>query len=191
MFQIVSIIVAALLSENYVLVKFLGICPFLGVSKRINAALGMGMAVTFVMSLASFVCYFVYQLLILLNLAYMQTVAFILVIASIVQLVEMFLKKKVRSLYNALGVYLPLITTNCAVLGVVLVNAQKNYNLLLSVVNGAASGLGFALAIVLFASLRERVDKANPPACFKGTPISLIAAGLLALAFMGFSGMRF
>ena len=191
MFQIISIIVAALLSENYVLVKFLGICPFLGVSKRINAALGMGMAVTFVMALASFMCYFIYQLLILLNLAYMQTVAFILVIASIVQLVEMFLKKKVRSLYNALGVYLPLITTNCAVLGVVLVNAQKNYNLLLSVVNGAAGGLGFTLAIVLFASLWERVDKSNPPECFKGTPISLIAAGLLALAFMGFSGMRF
>ena len=191
MFQIVAIIVAALLSENYVLVKFLGICPFLGVSKRINAALGMGMAVTFVMALASFMCYFVYQLLILLDLAYMQTVAFILVIASLVQLVEMFLKKNIRPLYNALGVYLPLITTNCAVLGVVLVNAQKNYNLLLSVVNGAASGLGFALAIVLFASLRERVDKATPPGCFKGTPIALIAAGLLALAFMGFSGMRF
>ena len=189
--QIVTIIIAALLSENYVLVKFLGICPFLGVSKRINAALGMGMAVTFVMTLASFVCYFVYQLLIMLNLTYMQTVAFILVIASIVQLVEMFLKKKIRSLYNALGVYLPLITTNCAVLGVVLVNAQKNYSLLLSVVNGAASGLGFALAIVLFSSLRERVDKATPPECFKGYPIALISAGLLALAFMGFSGMRF
>ncbi len=189
--QIVTILIAALLSENYVLVKFLGICPFLGVSKRINAALGMGMAVTFVMALASFVCYFVYQLLILLNLTYMQTVAFILVIASIVQLVEMFLKKKIRSLYNALGVYLPLITTNCAVLAVVLVNAQKNYNLLLSVVNGAASGLGFALAIVLFSSLRERVDKATPPECFKGYPIALISAGLLALAFMGFSGMRF
>jgi len=191
MLQIVTIIIAALLSENYVLVKFLGICPFLGVSKRINAALGMGMAVTFVMAIASFACYFVYQLLILLDLVYMQTVAFILVIASIVQLVEMFLKKNVRPLYNALGVYLPLITTNCAVLGVVLVNAQKNYNLGLSLVNGIASGLGFALAIVLFASLRERVDKANPPECFKGTPISLIAAGLLALAFMGFSGMRF
>ncbi len=191
MIQIVSIIIAALLSENYVLVKFLGICPFLGVSKRINAALGMGMAVTFVMTLASFFGYFVYQLLIILDLAYMQTVAFILVIASIVQLVEMFLKKKVRSLYNALGVYLPLITTNCAVLAVVLVNAQKEYNLLLSVINGCASGLGFALAIVLFASMRERVDKATPPECFKGAPISLIAAGLMALAFMGFSGMRF
>lgn len=189
--QIVSIIIAALLSENYVLVRFLGICPFLGVSKRINAALGMGMAVTFVMTLTSLVCYFVYQLLIMLDLTYMQTVAFILVIASVVQLVEMFLKKKIRPLYNALGVYLPLITTNCAVLAVVLANAQKNYNLLLSIINGAASGLGFTLAIVLFASMRERVDKATPPECFKGTPIALISAGLLALAFMGFSGMRF
>ncbi|MBQ7340788.1 MAG: RnfABCDGE type electron transport complex subunit A [Oscillospiraceae bacterium] len=189
--QIVTIIIAALLSENYVLVRFLGICPFLGVSTRINAAVGMGMAVTFVMTLASLMCYFVNSLLIALGLSYMQTVAFILVIASIVQLVEMFLKKKVRTLYNALGVYLPLITTNCAVLGVVLVNAQKNYNLLLSVVNGCASGLGFLLAIVLFASLRERVDKATPPESFKGYPIALISAGLLALAFMGFSGMRF
>ena len=190
MLQITTIIIAALLSENYVLVKFLGICPFMGVSKRINAAVGMGMAVTFVMALASFICYFVYQLLILLNLSYMQTVAFILVIASIVQLVEMFLKKKIPALYKALGVYLPLITTNCAVLAVVLANAQKGYNLLLSVINGAASGLGFALAIVLFASLRERVDKSDPPESFKGYPIALIAAGLMALAFMGFSGMR-
>ena len=188
--QIAAILIAALLSENYVLVKFLGICPFLGVSKRINAALGMGMAVTFVMALASFICYFVYQLLVKLGLDYMQTVAFILVIASLVQLVEMFLKKNIRTLYSALGVYLPLITTNCAVLAVVLTNAQKGYNLLLSTVNGAASGLGFALAIVLFASMRERVDKASPPESFKGYPIALIAAGLLALAFMGFSGLR-
>lgn len=190
MTQILAIIIAALLSENYVLVKFLGICPFMGVSKRINAAVGMGMAVTFVMVIASFVCYFVNALLLLLELEYMQTVAFILVIASVVQLLEMFLKKKVRSLYNALGVYLPLITTNCTVLAVVLANAQKGYNLVISLINAAASGLGFALAIVLFASLRERVDKADTPACFKGYPIALIAAGLLALAFMGFSGMR-
>lgn len=190
MTQILAIIIAALLSENYVLVKFLGICPFMGVSKRINAAVGMGMAVTFVMVFASFVCYFVNALLLLLELEYMQTVAFILVIASVVQLLEMFLKKKVRSLYNALGVYLPLITTNCTVLAVVLANAQKGYNLGISLINAAASGLGFALAIVLFASLRERVDKADTPACFKGYPIALIAAGLLALAFMGFSGMR-
>ena len=190
MMQILAIIIAALLSENYVLVKFLGICPFMGVSKRINAAVGMGMAVTFVMVIASFVCYFVNSLLILMELEYMQTVAFILVIASVVQLLEMFLKKKIRSLYNALGVYLPLITTNCTVLAVVLANAQKGYNLGLSLINAAASGLGFALAIVLFASLRVRVVKAETPDCFKGYPIALIAAGLLALAFMGFSGMR-
>ena len=190
MMQIMTIIIAALLSENYVLVKFLGICPFMGVSKRINGAVGMGMAVTFVMVIASFVCYFVNALLVRFSLEYMQTVAFILVIASVVQMLEMFLKKKVRTLYNALGVYLPLITTNCTVLAVVLANAQKGYNLGLSLINAAASGLGFALAIVLFASLRERVDKAETPECFKGYPIALIAAGLLALAFMGFSGMR-
>ena len=190
MMQIMTIIIAALLSENYVLVKFLGICPFMGVSKRINGAVGMGMAVTFVMVIASFVCYFVNALLLRFSLEYMQTVAFILVIASVVQMLEMFLKKKVRTLYNALGVYLPLITTNCTVLAVVLANAQKGYNLGLSLINAAASGLGFALAIVLFASLRERVDKAETPECFKGYPIALIAAGLLALAFMGFSGMR-
>lgn len=190
MMQITAIIIAALLSENYVLVKFLGICPFMGVSKRVGAAVGMGMAVTFVMTVASFACYFVNLLLIALELEYMQTLAFIMVIASVVQLMETFLKKKVRSLYNALGVYLPLITTNCTVLAVVLANAQKGYNLGLSLINAAASGLGFLLAIVLFASLRERVDKADTPACFKGYPIALIAAGLLALSFMGFSGMR-
>ena len=189
MTEILGIIVAALLSQNYILVKFYGICPFMGVSKKIDTALGMGAAVTFVMALASFACYFVYQLLVMLDLAYMQTVAFILVIASIVQVVEMFLKKMVPALYKALGVFLPLITTNCAVLGVVLVNVQEGYNLLLSTVNGAAGGLGFTLAIVLFASVRERVDKAEPPECFKGFPIALITAGFLALAFMGFSGL--
>ena len=187
--QILGIIIAALLSQNFILVKFYGICPFMGVSKKIDTALGMGMAVTFVMALASFACYFVYQLLVGLNLVYMQTVAFILVIASIVQVVEMFLKKAVPALYKALGVFLPLITTNCAVLGVVLVNVAEGYNLLISVINGAAGGLGFTLAIVLFASVRERVDKAEPPECFKGYPIALITAGLLALAFMGFSGL--
>ena len=188
---ILGIIIAALLSQNFILVKFYGICPFMGVSKKIDTALGMGMAVTFVMALASAACFLVNLLLVKLNVTYMQTVAFILVIASIVQLVEMFLRKKVPALYNALGVYLPLITTNCAVLGVVLVNAQKNYSLLLSLINGCASGLGFLLAIVLFASLREQVDRADTPDCFKGAPISLVAAGLLAMAFMGFSGMRF
>ena len=186
---IVNIILAAFLSQNFILVKFYGICPFMGVSKKIDTALGMGMAVTFVMALASAACYLVNLLLVNLNAQYMQTVAFILVIASIVQFVEMFLKKAVPALYKALGVFLPLITTNCAVLGVVLVNVQNNYNFLLSVLNGAAGGLGFTIAIVLFASVRERVDKSECPECFKGYPIALIAAGLLALAFMGFSGM--
>ena len=187
---ILGIIISAILSENFILVKFYGICPFMGVSKKIDTALGMGMAVTFVMALASAVCYLINLLLVNLGLAYMQTVAFILVIAALVQVVEMFLKKFVPALYKALGVFLPLITTNCAVLGVVLVNVQAGYNFLLSVVNGAAGGLGFTLAIVLFASVRERVDKTDCPECFKGFPIALIAAGLLALAFMGFSGLK-
>ena len=189
--QILGILIAALLSENFIRVKFYGICPFMGVSKKIDTALGMGMAVTFVMALASAACWVVNEfLLIPLNLSYMQTVAFILVIASIVQVVEMFLKKAVPALYKALGVFLPLITTNCAVLGVVLVNVQEGYNFLISVINGAAGGLGFTVAIVLFASLRERVDKADCPECFNGYPITLIAASLLALAFMGFSGLK-
>ena len=187
--EIVGILMAALLSQNYILVKFYGICPFMGVSKKIDTALGMGAAVTFVMALASGLCWGVNWLLVKLNLQYMQTVAFILAIASIVQVVEMFLKKAVPALYKSLGVFLPLITTNCAVLGVVLVNVQEGHNFLISVVNGAAGGLGFTLAIVLFASIRERVDKANCPESFKGYPITLIAAGLLALAFMGFSGL--
>ena len=187
---ILGIILSAILSENFILVKFYGICPFMGVSKKIDTALGMGMAVTFVMAIASAACYAVNVLLVKLGLDYMQTVAFILVIAAIVQVVEMFLKKSVPALYKALGVYLPLITTNCAVLGVVLVNVQKGYNFLLSVVNGAAGGLGFTVAIVLFASVRERVNRADCPTCFKGFPIALISAGLLALAFMGFSGLK-
>ena len=187
--EIIGILIAAILSQNFILVKFYGICPFMGVSKKIDTALGMGMAVTFVMALASAACFVVNKLLVALDLSYMQTVAFILVIASIVQVVEMFLKKAVPALYKALGVFLPLITTNCAVLGVVLVNVQNNYSFLISVINGAAGGLGFTLAIVLFASVRERVDKADCPECFKGYPLALIAAGFLALAFMGFSGL--
>ena len=186
---IIGILIAAILSQNFILVKFYGICPFMGVSKKIDTALGMGMAVTFVMALASAACWLINLLLLKLNLAYMQTVAFILVIATLVQVVEMFLKKFVPALYKALGVFLPLITTNCAVLGVVLVNVQEGYNFLISVINGAAGGLGFTLAIVVFASVRERVDKSDAPECFKGFPITLIAAGLLALAFMGFSGL--
>ena len=187
---IIGILISAILSENFILVKFYGICPFMGVSKKIDTAIGMGMAVTFVMAIASAACFAVNLLLLKLNLAYMQTVAFILVIASIVQFVEMFLKKFVPALYQALGIFLPLITTNCAVLGVALVNVQKGYDFLQSVLNGAAGGIGFTIAIVLFASIRERVDKTDCPKCFKGFPIALISAGLMALAFMGFSGLK-
>ncbi|MBR4972246.1 MAG: electron transport complex subunit RsxA [Oscillospiraceae bacterium] len=188
--SLLGILLSAVLTENYILVKFYGICPFMGVSKKIDTALGMGMAVTFVMALASAACWAINLLLLRLNLAYMQTVAFILVIASIVQVVEMFLKKSVPALYKALGVFLPLITTNCAVLGVALVNVQEGFDFLQSVINGAAGGLGFTVAIVLFASIRERVEKTDCPRAFKGFPITLIAAGLLALAFMGFSGLK-
>ena len=188
--SLLGILLSAILTENFILVKFYGICPFMGVSKKIDTALGMGMAVTFVMALASAACWAVNLLLIALDLQYMQTVAFILVIASIVQVVEMFLKKSVPALYKALGVFLPLITTNCAVLGVALVNVQEGYDFLQSVINGAAGGIGFTIAIVLFASIRERVDKTDCPRAFKGMPITLIAAGLLALAFMGFSGLK-
>ena len=189
--KFVLILFAAVFSNNYVLSKTLGICPFLGVSKRLSQAVGMGVAVTFVMVLATAVTWPIQTYLLdRFGLGYLQTIAFILVIAALVQVVEMFLKKFVPALYKALGVFLPLITTNCAVLGVVLVNVQAGYNFLLSVVNGAAGGLGFTLAIVLFASVRERVDKTDCPECFKGFPIALIAAGLLALAFMGFSGLK-
>lgn len=188
--SLLGILISAILTENFILVKFYGICPFMGVSKKIDTALGMGMAVTFVMALASAATWAVNEfLLVPFQLEYMQTVAFILVIASIVQVVEMFLKKSVPALYKALGIFLPLITTNCAVLGVALVNVQEGYDFLQSVVNGACGGLGFTVAIVLFASVRERVDKADCPDAFKGYPIALIAAGLLALAFMGFSGL--
>ena len=186
---LLGILLSAVLTENFILVKFYGICPFMGVSKKIDTALGMGMAVTFVMALASAACYGV-NLLLGETYAYMQTVVFILVIAALVQVVEMFLKKFVPALYTALGVFLPLITTNCAVLGVVLVNVQEGYDFLQSVINGAAGGLGFTIAIVLFASIRERVDKTDCPRAFQGVPITLIAAGLLALAFMGFSGLK-
>ena len=189
--SLLGILLSAILTENFILVKFYGICTFMGVSKKIDTALGMGMAVTFVMAIASAACWAVDCFILQpLGLAYMQTVAFILVIASVVQVVEMFLKKSVPALYSALGIFLPLITTNCAVLGVALVNVQEGYDFLQSVVNGACGGLGFTLAIVLFAAVRERVDRTNCPACFKGFPIALISAGLMALAFMGFSGLK-
>ena len=187
--QILGILIAALLSQNFILVKFYGICPFMGVSKKIDTALGMGMAVTFVMALASAACYAV-NLLLGQTYAYMQTVVFILVIASIVQVVEMFLKKSVPALYKALGVFLPLITTNCAVLGVALLNIQNGYSFIESVVYGVMGGVGFTVAILLFSSVRERLEDCDCPKCFKGFPIALIAAGLLALSFMGFSGFK-
>ena len=186
---LLGILLSAILTENFILVKFYGICPFMGVSKKIDTALGMGMAVTFVMALASAACFAV-NLLLGETYAYMQTVVFILVIASIVQVVEMFLKKAVPALYKALGVFLPLITTNCAVLGAALVSVQEGHDFFQSVFYGACGGLGFTLAIVLFASVRERVSKADCPESFKGFPITLISAGLLALAFMGFSGLK-
>ena len=189
--SLLGILLSAILTENFILVKFYGICPFMGVSKKTDTAIGMGMAVTFVMAIASAACWSVDALILQpLNLGYMQTVAFILVIASIVQFVEMALKKFVPALYQALGIFLPLITTNCAVLGVALVNVQKGYDFLQSVVNGTAGGIGFTIAIVLFASIRERVDKTDCPKSFKGFPIALISAGLMALAFMGFSGLK-
>ena len=188
--SLLGILLSAVLTENFILVKFYGICPFMGVSKKTDTALGMGMAVTFVMAIASAACWAVDTFVLGERFAYMQTVAFILVIAAIVQVVEMFLKKTVPALYQALGIYLPLITTNCAVLGVALVNAQKGYDFLQSVVYGVTGGLGFTLAIVVFASIRERVEESDCPECFRGFPIALISAGLLALAFMGFSGLK-
>ena len=190
-FKLLSITLGAILANNFIFSQFLGCCPFLGVSKKVDTAVGMGVAVTFVMGLASAVCYVVNQfILVPLDLAYMQTVAFILVIASLVQFIEMFLQKARPSLYTALGVYLPLITTNCAVLGVVLLNVQNSYNFIESVVYGITGGLGFLLAIVLFASIRERLVFADYPKCWDGFPIALITAGLMALAFMGFSGLK-
>jgi len=190
-FKLLSITLGAILANNFIFSQFLGCCPFLGVSKKVDTAVGMGVAVTFVMGLASAVCYVVNQfILVPLDLAYMQTVAFILVIASLVQFIEMFLQKAMPSLYTALGVYLPLITTNCAVLGVVLLNVQNGYNFIESVVYGITGGLGFLLAIVLFASIRERLVFADYPKCWDGFPIALITAGLMALAFMGFSGLK-
>ncbi len=189
--NILSISLGAILINNFIFSQFLGCCPFLGCSNKVDTALGMGLAVTFVMGLASAICWVIDQyVLVPLGLAFLQTLTFILVIASLVQFVEMFLKKMVPSLYSALGIFLPLITTNCAVLGVVLLNVQNHYNFIESVVYGITGGLGFLLAIVLFASVRERVEFSDYPECFKGFPICLVSAALVALAFMGFSGMK-
>ena len=189
-YQLLAITLGAILANNFIFSQFLGICPFLGVSKKVDTAVGMGIAVTFVMGLASAITWLVNLLLVKLGLAYMQTVAFILVIAALVQFIEMFLQKAMPTLYTALGVYLTLITTNCAVLGVALLNIQNNYNFIESVVYGVTGGLGFLLAIVLFASIRERLVFADYPKAFEGFPIALVTAGLMALAFMGFSGLK-
>lgn len=188
--KILAILLSSILVNNYVLARFLGVCPFLGVSKKVTTAVGMGMAVTFVMALASLITWLVqYFILEPLGVEYMQTIAFILVIASLVQLVEMVIQKSSPALYQGLGVYLPLITTNCAVLGVAIINITEQYNLLETVVNGVGAALGFTLAIVLFAGIRERMEAAPVPKPFKGFPIALIAASLMSIAFMGFSGL--
>ena len=190
-YELLAITLGAILANNFIFSQFLGICPFLGVSKKVDTAVGMGIAVTFVMGLASAITWLVNTfILIPFDLGYMQTVAFILVIAALVQFIERFLQKSMPSLYTALGVYLPLITTNCAVLGVALLNIQNNHNFISSVVYGITGGLGFLLAIVLFASIRERLVFADYPKSFEGFPIALVTAGLMALAFMGFSGLK-
>ena len=187
----IAIIIAAVLTNNFVLSKFYGCCPFLGVSKKLDSSVGMGAAVVFVMLCASLCTYPIYYFILKpRELTYLRTVAFILVIAVFVQLLEMVIKKLMPPLYKTLGVYLPLITTNCAVLGVVLLNVQNGYNFIESVVYGITGGLGFLLAIVLFASIRERLVFADYPKCWDGFPIALITAGLMALAFMGFSGLK-
>ena len=186
-----SIALGAILVNNFIFSQFLGICPFMGVSKKVDTALGMVMAVIFVMGVASAVCWPINKYLLVANgLDFMQTVTYILVIASLVQFVEMFLQKAMPSLYQALGVYLPLITTNCAVLGVVLQNTQNNYSFIESLVYGITGGIGFLIAIVLFASVRERLEFSECPKSFEGFPIALVTAGLIALSFMGFSGLK-
>ena len=190
-YELLAITLSAILANNFIFSQFLGICPFLGLSKKVDTAVGMGIAVTFVMGLASAITWAVQRFVLdPFGLGYMQTVAFILVIASLVQFIEMFLQKAMPALYTALGVYLPLITTNCAVLGVAILNINSNYNFIESVVYGITGGLGFLLAIVLFASIRERLVFADYPKAFEGFPIALVTAGLMALAFMGFSGLK-
>lgn len=188
--ELFIIIISSVLVNNFVMSQFLGVCPFLGVSKKIETALGMGMAVTFVMTIASFITYFIQNyLLIPLDLVYMQTIAFILVIAVLVQIVEIALKKISNGLYQSLGVYLPLITTNCAVLGVAIRNTDQQYNLIQSITNGFGAAVGFTLAIVIFASIRERLVLSNMPKWMEGFSGALITAGLMSIAFSGFSGL--
>ena len=188
--KIFVILLSSILVNNFVMSKFLGCCPFLGVSKKINTAAGMGAAVTFVMALASVITYLVqYYVLVPFGIEYLQTIAFILVIAALVQLVEMVIQKMSPSLYNALGVYLPLITTNCAELGVAILNITESYNLIESLINGIGGALGFTLAIVLFAGIRERLEYSKIPVPLQGFPIALITAGIMSIAFLGFQGL--
>ncbi|MBO4931363.1 MAG: electron transport complex subunit RsxA [Clostridia bacterium] len=192
MSSIFMIMFTAILTENFIFSRFYGCCPFLGVSDKPSTALGMGMAVTFVMTLASAATWAVYNfLLVPFGLEYLKTIAFILLIATLVQFIEMFLRKFIPALYGALGIYLPLITTNCAVLGAALVNIEEGHSFVESVVFGFSAALGFTLAIVIFAGVRERLNFANPPKAFRGFPILLISASLAAMAFSGFSGMKF
>lgn len=187
---LIIILMTSVLVNNYVLVRFLGICPFLGVSKKLNQAVGMGVAVTFVMLMATAATYPIYSYLLVPNgLDYMRTIVFILVIAALVQLVEIILKRYIPALHTSLGIYLPLITTNCAVLGVTINNVNDGYNFVESIVSSLGCGLGFLLAMVLFAGVRSRLEEANPPEAFKGLPITLVSASIVALAFMGFNGL--
>lgn len=190
MIDVLVLIFGAILVNNFVLVRFLGICPFLGVSRQVDTALGMGFAVTFVMGLASGITYGVQKVLEYFHIEILQTLAFILVIAVLVQFVEIVLKKVSPGLYQALGIYLPLITTNCAVLGVALLNYNSNYNFILSVIHGIAAALGFTLGIVLFAGIREQISQAPIPKALHGFPIALLTAGLMSIAFLGFSGLN-
>ena len=188
--ELLLILIGSSLVSNVVLSQFLGLCPFLGVSKKVETAAGMGTAVIFVITLSSAVAGVIYKFVLTpLNITYLQTIVFILVIAALVQFVEMFLKKYMVSLYNALGVYLPLITTDCAVLGVALTNVQKNYGILAGTVNGFATALGFTIAIIILAGIREKMAYNDVPESFRGMPIVLITAGLMAIAFCGFSGL--
>ena len=187
--NLVLLFLSIVLVNNVITSQFLGICPFLGVSKKVDTAVGMGVAVTFVLTLASVITYFIQMLLVKTGTEYLQTIAFILVIASIVQFVEMVIKKMSPSLYQALGVFLPLITTNCAVLGIAIVNIDKGYNLIETITNGCGAGIGFTLAIVIFAGIRERLELSDIPEAFKGFPITLISAGLMSIAFLGFTGL--
>jgi len=190
--KIFALAIAAIFVQNFVLARFLGLCPYIGVSKKLDSAMGMGMAVIFVMTMASTFTWLIQTyLLIPLKLEFLQTIAFILTIASLVQLVEMVIQKTAPALYKALGVFLPLITTNCAVLGVAILNINENLNFLGAILNGLFAGLGFTLVLALMAGIRERLDKAEVPHSMKGMPIAMVMAGLMALAFLGFAGMKF